>query len=325
MSEALREILTPELIDRLRDGGLDPQEVTRVAAAALDEDLAGGGDVTSEATVPADAEGTARLVAREDGVVAGLPVAETVFRVAAHRTAAPRATTDPEAAAEKERAAQPFGISYYAADGDRVHRGDTVLAVTGRTQTLLTAERTALNLACHLSGVATLTRRWADAVAGTGAGVRDTRKTLPGLRALQKYAVRCGGGINHRMSLSDAALVKDNHVAAAGSVTVALAAVSHAAAGLPTEVECDTLAQVKEAIEAGATAILLDNFDIEEMAAAVSHVAGRAVLEASGGLTLARARAAAATGVDFLAVGALTHSAPALDIALDLAPSHRPK
>jgi nicotinate-nucleotide pyrophosphorylase (carboxylating) len=309
----MREVLTTDLIGRLRTAGLDPQHVTQIAAAALDEDLAGGTDVTTEATIAAGAEGTGHLVARADGVAAGLPVAETVFRVAASRAA----TAGPG----EENSAQPLSIFYHVADGDRVHRGDTLLTVTGRTRLLLTAERTALNLACHLSGVATLTRRWADEVEGTGAKIRDTRKTLPGLRALQKYAVRCGGGINHRMSLSDAALVKDNHVVAAGSVAAAFAAVSAAAPGLPIEVECDTLAQVKEAVEAGATLILLDNFPAADLAAAVALVAGRALLEASGGLTLERARAVASTGVDYLAVGALTHSATALDIALDLAPA----
>jgi nicotinate-nucleotide pyrophosphorylase (carboxylating) len=180
------------------------------------------------------------------------------------------------------------------------------------------AERTALNLLCHLSGVATLTRAWTDAVAGTGARIRDTRKTLPGLRALQKYAVRCGGGMNHRMSLSDAVLIKDNHVAAAGSVTAAYAAVTRSAAGLPVEVECDTLAQVAQAAAAGAELILLDNFAVPDMRRAVRLAGRRARLEASGGLTLARAREVAETGVDYLAVGALTHSAPALDIGLDL-------
>jgi nicotinate-nucleotide pyrophosphorylase (carboxylating) len=166
--------------------------------------------------------------------------------------------------------------------------------------------------------VATLTRQWVDAVAGTDARIRDTRKTLPGLRALQKYAVRCGGGVNHRMSLSDAALIKDNHVAAAGSVTAAFAAVGEQAGGLSVEVECDTLDQVAEAVEAGAGLILLDNFTVDQMASAVAMTGGRARLEASGGLQLAWAGQVAGTGVDFLAVGALTHSAPALDIGLDL-------
>jgi nicotinate-nucleotide pyrophosphorylase (carboxylating) len=375
MTAAMREVLTAQLIERLRDAGLDPQEVTRIVAAALDEDLAGRTDVTTEATIPAGAQSTAYLTARADGVAAGLAVAETVFRVASARGVPPGGS----ATSAADGAAQPFGISapglstdglstdgrpagipphqwsphsrqpfrssaapggrppgipphqwmphsrqpfriiYHKSDGDRVRRGEVLFTVTGPTRPMLVAERTALNLACHLSGIATLTRRWVDEVAGTGATVRDTRKTLPGLRALQKYAVRCGGGVNHRMSLSDGALVKDNHIAAAGGVAAAFAAVRKAVAGLPTEVECDTLAQVKEAVEAGATLILLDNFAVADLAAAVALVAGRARLEASGGLTLERARAVAATGVDYLAVGALTHSAPALDLALDLA------
>jgi nicotinate-nucleotide pyrophosphorylase (carboxylating) len=205
-----------------------------------------------------------------------------------------------------------------AADGDEVHSGQRLLTVSGPVGPILTAERTALNFLCHLSGVATLTRCWVDAVAGTGASIRDTRKTLPGLRALEKYAVRCGGGVNHRMSLSDAALIKDNHVAAAGSVGAAFAAVRATAPGLPLEVECDTVDQIAEALTAGADLILLDNFEVPELAAAVRLADGRALLEASGGLVLANARSVAETGVDYLAVGALTHSAPALDIGLDL-------
>jgi nicotinate-nucleotide pyrophosphorylase (carboxylating) len=205
-----------------------------------------------------------------------------------------------------------------AADGDEVHAGQSLMTVSGPVGPILTAERTALNVLCHLSGIATLTRRWVDAVAGTGASIRDTRKTLPGLRSLEKYAVRCGGGVNHRMSLSDAALIKDNHVAAAGSVAAAFAAVRAQAPGLPLEVECDTLDQVAEALTAGADLILLDNFDVPALAAAVRLADGRALLEASGGLVLEGARSVAEAGVDYLAVGALTHSAPALDIGLDL-------
>jgi nicotinate-nucleotide pyrophosphorylase (carboxylating) len=268
-------------------------------------------------------------------VVAGLPVAEAVFWLAARRDDAGRrdAVARLEDAVPRDggavpgpgRAAAPFGIKYRAADGDRVQRGDVLLTVTGPVRTLLTAERTALNLLCHLSGVATLTRRWVDEVAGTCAQIRDTRKTLPGLRALQKYAVRCGGGQNHRMSLSDAVLIKDNHVAAAGSIAAAVAAAApllrEETAAMRAEVECDTLDQVLQAAAAGARLILLDNFTIADMAEAVTLVAGlrpRPRLEASGGLTLARARDVAETGVDYLSVGALTHSAPALDIALDL-------
>ncbi len=286
------------LADRLVAAGLDAAAVAGLAAAALAEDLAGGADVTTAATVPSGTRGRAAVVARSAGVVAGLPVAETVFWLAS--------PGDPVACTDR------------AADGDVVAAGQSVLTVTGPVSALLTAERAALNLLCHLSGVATLTRRWVDAVAGTRAQIRDTRKTTPGLRALEKYAVRCGGGVNHRMSLSDAALIKDNHVAAAGSVGAAFAAVRAVAPGLPLEVECDTLDQVAEALAAGADLILLDNFEVADMATAVRLAAGRALLEASGGLSLDRARAVAQTGVDYLAVGALTHSAPALDFGLDL-------
>jgi len=288
--------LNPQIAERLRASGLDPEAARCVAEAALTEDLAGGVDVTTASTVPPAERGRADLVARTPGVVAGLAVAETVFWLV---------STDVQGAA-------------LVADGDRVAAGQPLLTVSGPIGPILTAERTALNLLCHLSGVATLTRRWVDAVAGTRAQIRDTRKTLPGLRALEKYAVRCGGGVNHRMSLSDAALIKDNHVAAAGSVGAAFAAVRAAAPGLPLEVECDTLDQVAEALAAGADLILLDNFGVPALAQAVALADGRALLEASGGLTLASARAVAETGVDYLAVGALTHSAPALDIGLDI-------
>jgi nicotinate-nucleotide pyrophosphorylase (carboxylating) len=229
--------------------------------------------------------------------VAGLPVAEAVLYAVA---------------------GEGLTVVCRASDGQRVKDGDVLLEVTGPVRALLTAERTALNLLCHLSGVATLTRRWVDAVAGTGAVVRDTRKTLPGLRSLQKYAVRCGGGENHRLSLADAALVKDNHVVAAGGVAQAFRAVRERFPGVAVEVECDTLDQVAEAIDAGADLVLLDNMPAETLRAAVVLAAGRARLEASGGLSLRTARAVAETGVHYLSVGALTHSAPALDIGLDL-------
>ena len=301
--------LSAPIVERLAAAGLDPVMVAAFVRAALAEDLAGCTDVTTAATVPPSATGQAELVARSAGIVAGLPVAEAVFWLASGGGADLRHTTPGEVAVCRQ----------VMADGDWVHAGQAVLTVSGPIAVILTAERTALNLLCHLSGVATLTRQWADAIAGTQARIRDTRKTLPGMRALQKYAVRCGGGVNHRMALSDAALVKDNHVAAAGSVGAAFAAVRARAPGLPVEVECDTLAQVAEALQAGADLILLDNFSVADLAAAVRLAGGRALLEASGGLTLAGARAVAETGVDYLAVGALTHSAPALDIGLDLA------
>jgi nicotinate-nucleotide pyrophosphorylase (carboxylating) len=286
----------------LLDAGLDPAGVADVLARAIAEDLPAdsglGVDVTSAATVPADLVATGRIVSRATGVVAGLPVAGAVFD----------AIVGP--AAE---------VTLTAADGDRVTPGTEVLRVVGPVRGLLTAERTALNLLCHLSGVATGTRAWADAIAGTGAAVRDTRKTLPGLRALEKYAVRAGGGVNHRMSLVDAALVKDNHVVAAGGVAAAFAAVRAAFPQLPVEVECDTVAQVTEAVAAGADLILCDNMDVDDLRACVAIARPTGVLlEASGGLTLAVAAEVAATGIDYLAVGGLTHSVTALDLGLDL-------
>lgn len=310
--------LPAELGARLAADGLDQAEVVRVVRLALAEDLAGGTDVTTAATIPAGTLGTAELVSRSAGVVAGLSVAEAVFVLVGAGDGAVVRADQPAAAG----AAVSVVCAQRAQDGDRVSAGQVLMTVRGPLAVILTAERTALNLLCHLSGVATLTRRWVDAVAGTDARIRDTRKTLPGLRALQKYAVRCGGGVNHRMSLADAALIKDNHVAAAGSVTAALAAVTDQLetrpAPMPVEVECDTLAQVAEAVTAGAELILLDNFTVAQVAAAVALTAGRARLESSGGLQLATASEVAATGVDFLAVGALTHSAQALDIGLDL-------
>jgi len=274
-------------------------EARRLARLALEEDLAGGLDVTTLATVPADHHGLARLVTRSDGVVAGLEIAAAVFA---------------------ERLGPSGGVRALAADGDRVVAGQCLLEVSGPTRELLTAERSALNLLTHLSGIATLTARWVEAVAGTGATIRDTRKTMPGLRAAEKYAVRCGGGANHRMGLHDQALIKDNHVVAAGGVVPAIRAVRAAFPGIFCEVECDTLDQVAEAAGEGAALVLLDNMDTATLTAAVAlcRPAGTRT-EASGGLTLDRAADVARTGVDHLAVGALTHSAPALDIGLDLA------
>ncbi|HEY9379431.1 MAG TPA: carboxylating nicotinate-nucleotide diphosphorylase, partial [Jiangellaceae bacterium] len=213
---------------------------------------------------------------------------------------------------------KPLDVAREVVDGDVVTAGTVVMTVTGPTRALLLAERTALNLLCHLSGIATATRRWADALAGTNAVVRDTRKTTPLLRPLEKYAVRCGGGENHRMSLSDAALIKDNHVVAAGGITSAYRAVTEAFPDVPVEVEVDSIEGAIEAAEAGAQLIMLDNFTTDQVAQAVQAVAGRSKLEVSGGLTIYAARAYGETGVDYLAVGAITHSAPVLDIAFDL-------
>ena len=290
----------------LTEAGLDPEAVADLVRRALAEDLAGGRDVTTTATIAADQQGRADVVPRSAGIVAGLPVAALVFQLASDG----RVTV-----------VQP------GTDGALVQAGEVLLTATGPVRDLLTAERTALNLLTHLSGVATLTRLWVAAVDGTEARIRDTRKTMPGLRALEKYAVRCGGGVNHRMSLSDAALIKDNHVEAAGSVTRAFQLVRDLAPDLPVEVEVDTVDQCAEAIAAGADLILLDNMSLPDLKACVALAAERrhagqpVKLEASGGLSLGVAAEVAATGVDYLAVGALTHSAPALDLGLDLRPA----
>ncbi|WP_240796672.1 carboxylating nicotinate-nucleotide diphosphorylase [Streptomyces sp. RFCAC02] len=292
--------LDPDLAELLAAAGLDPVQVEDIAHLAVEEDLDNGVDVTTVATVPEDAVATGDFTARTAGTVAGLHIAEAVLSVVC---------------------TAEFEVERHVEDGDTVRPGQVLLSVTSRTRDLLTAERSALNLLCRLSGIATLTRAWADALAGTAARVRDTRKTTPGLRALEKYAVRCGGGVNHRMSLSDAALVKDNHVIAAGGVAEAFRAVRAEFPGVPIEVEVDRVDQIEPVIAEGADLILLDNFTPEQAAEAVRLVAGRATLEASGSLTLETAPAYAATGVDYLAVGALTHSAPVLDIGLDLRPA----
>jgi nicotinate-nucleotide pyrophosphorylase (carboxylating) len=280
------------------DDTLDKQWVEDLVRATIEEDLAGGVDVTTTATVEADQVSVAEFVARADGVVAGLEIAELVVRLIAGK--------------------DEVEIEHSVSDGAQVKAGAVLMTVRGKTRQLLTAERTALNLLCHLSGVATLTSRWVEAVAGTGAIIRDTRKTMPLLRQLEKYAVRCGGGRNHRMALSDAALIKDNHVIAAGGVAEAFRLVRKAYPELSVEVEVDTVEDAIIAVESGAELILLDNMPVAVLREAVEKVAGRARLEASGGLTLDVAREVAETGVDFLAVGALTHSAPVLDIAMDL-------
>ena len=287
-----------ELRDELAQAGLDPDEVVEHILRGLQEDLpAGSVDVTSDATIPTSQQGVADFVAREPGVVAGLGVAAAVFRTVM---------------------GNDVEITARLADGTRVAAGETVMSVSGATRGLLTAERTALNFASHLSGVATATSLWVAALEGTKARVLDTRKTLPGYRALQKYAVRCGGGVNHRFSLSDLAMVKDNHVVAAGGVVPAFEAVRRAHPDVPVEVEVTDLGQLQELLDAGCERILLDNMSDDQMAEAVRITDGHATLEASGGLTLERARDVAETGVDFISVGALTHSVIVFDLGMDL-------
>lgn len=278
-------------------------EIEQIVDRALDEDLRYGPDATTEATVPADAIGIAELTPRSPGVLSGGSVALAVF----------------------ERVLGNYEVLRQAPDGSRLTPGDPALIVKGSLRGLLTAERTALNLLCHLSGVATATAQWVDAVDGTGCAIRDTRKTMPGLRLLEKAAVRHGGGVNHRLGLGDAVLIKDNHVLAAGSITAALAAARAHAPQLPCEVEVDDLDQLDEALQLRAELVLLDNFTPEQCAEAVrrSKAAGGITrLESSGGLTLDVARAYAETGVDYLAVGGLTHSATALDLGMDLVSSN---
>ena len=282
--------------EELTAAGLDPAAVLAQVRAALAEDLPSG-DVTSEATIAPEARGSGVFAAREAGVVAGLGIAALVFH---------------------EVMGDTVQISDRMPDGARVEPGDVVMRVSGPTRGLLTAERTALNYASHLSGVATATAQWVAALEGTDARVLDTRKTLPTYRALQKYAVRCGGGVNHRFSLSDRAMVKDNHVVAAGGVVPAYLAVRAARPELRVEVEVTDLDQLRELLDAGCTEILLDNMDTATMAEAVRLTAGRATLEASGGLTIERAREVAETGVDYISVGALTHSVKVFDLGLDL-------
>lgn len=284
------------LVDELAVAGLDPEAVYAQVVAAFEEDLPdGSSDITSDA-MPDMGLAVADINSREHGVVAGLAIAELAFIYALD---------------------QEVQVSGRVPDGTRVSPGDNVMTVAGPVKGVLTAERTALNFASHLSGVATATAAWVDAVAGTGAQILDTRKTLPGWRALQKYAVRCGGGVNHRMSLSDRAMVKDNHVVAAGGVVAAYEAVRVADPTKRVEVEVTDLDQLQQVLDAGCSEVLLDNMPDAMMAEAVRITHGRATLEASGGLTLDRARAVAETGVDFISVGALTHSVKVLDLGLD--------
>lgn len=290
-------VIDPQIEQQLVAAGLSVDDVLWLIRRAIDEDLDGGVDVTTVATVPLDQRATLDLVARRPGIAAGIPVAAAVFSM---------------------MSGDSVSIRYGKADGDMVQIGDVLISVTGPTHELLRAERPALNLLGRLGGIASMTRVWVEAVASTNARIRDTRKTTPGLRKLEKYAVRCGGGTNHRMSLSDAALVKDNHVVAAGGVAEAFALVRSTFPDVAVEVEVDSLEQFDEVLAAGADLILLDNFTTEQMVEAVRRNGGKAMLEASGGLSLSVAREVAETGVDYLAVGALTHSAPVLDIGADL-------
>jgi nicotinate-nucleotide pyrophosphorylase (carboxylating) len=292
----------------VKASGLDMDALSLIVSEALDEDLGGRGvlppgagaglDLTSYATIPERDIAHGQFIVRQPGTVAGLPVAAyTVASVCS--------------------VAGDFDMMLHATDGERVGRGDALISVTGNARALLAAERVALNLITMMSGVATATRAWVDALAGTRTRIRDSRKTLPGLRMLQKYAVRIGGGINHRMSLADAALIKDNHVIAAGGVVEAYRAVRRSFPYVPIEVEVTSAEQAREVVAAGATEILLDNMSVAAMTGIVAELADRATFEASGSLTLLNAAEVAQTGVNYVAVGAITHSAPALDIALD--------
>ena len=287
-------MISPSLVKKIELAGLDPALVEQRVAQALAED-AHGGDLTSTATISENQNSHAFFVTRKSGTIAGTLVAAAVL--------------------------EECGLTGYEIlvnDGTRVDAGTKVIKVAGNTRAILLAERTALNFLSHLSGIATLTSLWVQEVAGTHTQVRDTRKTTPGLRDLEKYAVRMGGGTNHRMTLSQGALIKDNHIAAAGSVTKAIESVRQEFPGTEIEVEVDTLEQLKEALNTSVDIILLDNMSIEETKAAVELAQGsQTKLESSGGLKLENAKAYASTGVNYLAVGALTHSAPVLDIGLD--------
>ena len=272
--------------------GLDIDDFVR---RVLAEDLGAGGDVTSRVTIPADARFTAKLVAREPLVVAGIELSEAFFRA-----------LDSQVAVEQ-----------LASDGEQVETAAVLIRLSGNARAMLTAERSALNTLQHLSGIATLTRRYVDAIAGTGTILLDTRKTMPGLRALEKYATRMGGAKNHRMRLDDGILIKDHHIAVAGGVGAAVRAAKAADTELQVQVEVDSIGQIEEALEAGADRLLLDNMDVPTLRRAVELVAGKVPLEASGGVTLETIRAIAETGVDYISVGRITQSAPAVDIGMD--------
>lgn len=293
----LPDAVTPHTSALLKAAELDIEALVQLISLAVSEDLDGGVDVTTVATVPAEQQSVLELTARQAGVVAGAVVAVAVFDLVSRGEVECEIVTP---------------------DGAACAAGDVIVRATGRTSSLLVAERPALNFLGHLSGVATATAEWARLLAGTNTKVRDTRKTTPGMRRLEKWAVRCGGGVNHRMSLSDAALVKDNHIVAAGGVVAAFEAVRLRFPDVPIEVEVDSLEQLREVVEAGADLVLLDNFSVDLLRSAVEWTAGRCRLEASGGLTKESAAAVAATGVDYIAVGAITHSVKVLDIGGDL-------
>jgi nicotinate-nucleotide pyrophosphorylase (carboxylating) len=275
---------------------LPPLLVERAITAALEEDLGSAGDITTDAIVPAGAQDNARVVARKPGVVAGLDLAEAAFRA-----------LDPEAR-----------FTRVVEDGGKVEASGTIARISAKTRALLTGERTALNFLNRLSGIATLTSAYVAVVEGTGARIACTRKTTPSLRALEKYAVRAGGGVNHRFGLYDAVLVKDNHIAASGGLANALTALRARTGHLvKIEVEIDTLDQLEEALRFPIDAVLLDNMDVETLKKAVALVKGRVVTEASGGVTLENVREVAMTGVEVISVGALTHAARSLDSSLE--------
>lgn len=286
-----------QVYENLRSNGLEPELVQALVDLAISEDLMGGTDVTSLATIPEIQISELDLVTRSPGVIAGINIAALVFLSVAIKK---------------------IDIELCVEDGKKVDANTCLLTAKGSTIELLTAERTALNFLGHLSGIATTTNKWVNEISGTNAKVRDTRKTTPGLRLLEKYAVKAGGGTNHRMSLNDQALIKDNHIVASGSIKSAVEKVKDKFPELEFEIEVDNLDQLNEALAVDAKLILLDNFSIEDLKKAVVTVNKKAKLEASGGITLENARKIAETGVDFLAVGALTHSAPVLDIGGDL-------
>jgi nicotinate-nucleotide pyrophosphorylase (carboxylating) len=286
-----------QVYENLRSNGLEPELVQALVDLAISEDLMGGTDVTSLATIPEIQISELDLVTRSPGVIAGINIAALVFLSVASRK---------------------IDIELCVEDGKKVEANTCLLTAKGSTIELLTAERTALNFLGHLSGIATTTNKWVNEISGTNAKVRDTRKTTPGLRLLEKYAVKAGGGTNHRMSLNDQALIKDNHIVASGSIKSAVEKVKDKFPELDSEIEVDNLDQLNEALAVDAKLILLDNFSIEDLKKAVVTVNKKAKLEASGGITLENARKIAETGVDFIAVGALTHSAPVLDIGGDL-------